>query len=409
MAVAGSGNHRRTVLSALVAGGAAVVLGGSAGPVSGGMRLPAPPVVGGVLPSPPATGSGPPSDPRPPGFGVQFHGTWDWYWDDERPTAAFGAQLDALRAAGADLIRVDVGWASSQPTPDPPSAGQYYNQRLGTVIAAARGRGLRVMLTVTESPAWARPGTGPATGQFPADPASMGPWLTWLAGTFGGQVYGWEVWNEPNISDFTGLSDPATRISRYVALLHAAYPALKAGDPHATVVFGGTATLDTGFVEGCYRLGARPYFDVLAVHPYQVPARDPFDPNGYGPYTLTWFPALAAIPARYGDAAKPVWWTETGIAVHSNNGISPNQPWLDGVPDARTAGRDLTREFELVRQRFPQVPLVVVYAAYVPDTDDPVRTGFALLDAAGHPTPQLTALHDYLAAFPRRRIPEGGA
>src|SRR5206468_897509 len=135
------------------------------------------------------------------------------------------------------LIRVDVGWASSQPTPAPPSAGQYYNRRLGTVLGAARRRGLRVLLTVTESPGWARPGTGGATGRFPTDPDTMRPWLTWLARTYGSQVYGWEVWNEPNIRDFTGLPDLATRIRRYVALLRAAYPALKAGDPHALVTF----------------------------------------------------------------------------------------------------------------------------------------------------------------------------
>lgn len=110
----------------------------------------------------------------------------------------------------------------------------------------------------------------------------------------------WEVWNEPNIGFFSGT------IGQYVDLLKAAAVVARKADPACHIVFGGTAGVDHRFIERCYELGAEPYFDVMAVHPYQ-----------WGPiFNDTWnemkVRTLRALMDRFDSVPKPIWFTELG-------------------------------------------------------------------------------------------------
>ena len=51
-------------------------------------------------------------------------------------------------------------------------------------------------------------------------------------------------------------------------MLKAAYTAVKAGDPDATVITGGILYNNTAFLEGLYTAGAGSSFDGLGIHPY---------------------------------------------------------------------------------------------------------------------------------------------
>jgi hypothetical protein len=110
----------------------------------------------------------------------------------------------------------------------------------------------------------------------------------------------WEVWNEENIEFFRG------GISHYVDLLKAASITARQADPEARIVFGGTAGVDSRFIECCYELGAAPYFDVMAVHPYQW-GRTLND--GWNRQKVE---GLREVMARYGHGEMPVWFTEIG-------------------------------------------------------------------------------------------------
>ncbi|MFJ8108313.1 cellulase family glycosylhydrolase [Streptomyces sp. NPDC096132] len=342
------------------------------------------------------------ADSRPPAFGVQFHGLWDDYWArDGTPLPLFGHHLDRLRAHGVSLIRVDVGWSTSEPSRGEFSTSHYYNRRFATLLNAAARRSLKVLVTVHQSPQWARPHAAarePFT-QFPEDPESIRPWARWMAKTYGKHVYAWEVWNEPNLKAFTGDADPASRTRRYVHLLKACSAGLRSGDPSAVVVLGGPCYTDEDFIEGVYRGDARDDFDVLALHPYlDDQTKDPWDDEPPSRYRMTHFPAVLDVMRKYGDAAKPVWWTEFGFSVHSNAGVPAGQPWRRGVQDAATAGRSLVRSFELARLRYPQIRLGVVFTAHWarPATDTNLhQRGFGLMDAEGRARPQLTTLRDY--------------
>ena len=110
----------------------------------------------------------------------------------------------------------------------------------------------------------------------------------------------WEVWNEQNITFFNGT------IEQYSDLLKSAYIAAKKADPACKVVFGGTAGVDTPYMEAIYGNGCKYYFDVMAVHPYQW--GDTFNDD--------WFRSLLndmhQLMAKNGDGWKEIWLTEFG-------------------------------------------------------------------------------------------------
>ncbi|HEV2087979.1 MAG TPA: cellulase family glycosylhydrolase, partial [Cryptosporangiaceae bacterium] len=250
----------------------------------------------------------------PPALGVQFHGMWQMYWTGPAgltPTAMFTRHLDQLAAHRVSVLRVDLGWSGSQPTSAPPSASSNYNRKFATVLRAANVRGMKVLVTVHQSPAWTRPGTGSEVKQLPRNADAIRPWMQFMARTYGSRVLAWEIWNEPNLEEFTGISGSYERAARYVPVLKAAATGLRAGQRNARVVFGGPAQTDDAFIADAYKLGAKRYFDVMAFHPYQgnqtTPPEAPDTQNAR--WRITHLPAVVRVMAAYGDAQKPIWWT----------------------------------------------------------------------------------------------------
>lgn len=128
-----------------------------------------------------------------------------------------------------------------------------------------------------------------------------------------GPIRFWEIWNEP---DSMG-SISAAKFGRLLAIT---YPAIKAADPHATVISGGltgyyspasTYLRDTynssSFSSYKSTHGIYP-FDILGLHPYHWTA----DPDTYlaGGLNSTW--GVRWRMNHYGDHYKRIWFTEYG-------------------------------------------------------------------------------------------------
>jgi hypothetical protein len=362
----------------------------------GAAALAVPVLAGGALFSPGTAQAATTVTPNaaPPVVGVQFHGTWDMYWSGTVPNTMFYKHLDTLAAQGVQVIRTDVGWSSGQPTNVTPVASQWYHQRLATVIDEVRARGMQIFITVHQSPAWSRPNTGSEVKQYPTDPNAIKPWLTFIASTFGAKLLAIEVWNEPNLVDFTQISDSATRVAKYVPLLKASYAAIKAGRSTLPVIFAGPSQTDDGFIRDCYVAGAKGYFDIMGVHPYQGnQTKPPESTDITGKARMTNMPAVIAVMAEYGDSTKPIWWTEFGVSVHSNDTVPAGQVWLYGVPDDATSADYLRRAFNLAWQQWPQVKLGVVYCSYKTQSDAyGHQYGFRIMESDGTVKAQLAAL-----------------
>ncbi|KZF09498.1 hypothetical protein A2J03_02300 [Rhodococcus sp. EPR-157] len=223
--------------------------------------------------------------------------------------ATLGNELGAGRELGAAWVRVVVNWASVEAAP-----GVFDWGNTDRVINAARAQGYSVLAVLAGTPPWAQgPIPSALPGAVPIDPNTYGTFAGAAAAHLGDRVNSYEVWNEPNIPTFFAPVDAA----RYVGLLRAAYPAIHAADPGATVLSAGLATtIDTGgwtvapvtFLQQMYAAGAAGLMDAIALHPYTFPFTVENDPNGQWAQVDQAYGTMAAN----GDGGKKIWITELG-------------------------------------------------------------------------------------------------
>ena len=322
-----------------------------------------------------------------PAIGAQFHGMWTDYTDAQRAEV-----LDKLAAAHVGWVRLDVSWAMLQPD-GPDSQSAWGVDFVDRVVNMANDRGLKVLVLFWLTPGWANGNAGERV--LPTHVSDYARAAQWAAAHFAGRVQAWEVWNEPNQDTFMRGTDPAA----YTKLLRAAYPAFHQGDPSTTVIFGGPAYNDTGWIKKCYAAGAQGYFDAMATHPYMgVADQAPETPDDGTMWTLTHVAAVHALMKRNGDADKPIWFTEFGWSSHDNRGIdftSGADNWMHGV-SAQTQADYLVRAIKLVQAQFPYVTHMFWYSERNVDTSNIQNANYGLMTHDLTPKPAYYALRQLL-------------
>lgn len=223
-----------------------------------------------------------------------------------------------VQELGAKWMRLTMSWHDIETGPDSYSLLGHYDD----AIRRAAASGTQVVVTVYTSPSWASGETNRESP--PLDAADYADFMRFAAARWGAQVDAWEVWNEPNLADFWSTGPNA---ARYAQLLKAAYPAIKAADSGAEVVFGGLAYNDYRFVEAAYaavpNLGD--YYDVMATHPYPRPAnaapdRVWLDPDGrIAVKAFAGYREVRKVMLARGDD-KPLWFTEFGWSTNTIDG-----------------------------------------------------------------------------------------
>jgi hypothetical protein len=252
-------------------------------------------------------------------FGISTGGTIQ-----NQDVTTLGRDLDTMAAVGARWVRIDINWAQVQAG----GPSSYNWAPIDRVVQGANARGLKVLGIIAYTPGWARPsGTSSKYGPDPATYAAFAAEAVEHYSAMG--VHAYEVWNEPNI---VGFWQPKPSPSAYTQLLRAAYPAIKAADPQATVLTGGTSpavsdgtnVAPVAFVQGIYANGGRGYFDAVSHHPYTWPAF-PGDTQAWNPwYQMTGAnPSIRSVMGANGDSAKKVWATEYGAPTNGPSSSSP--------------------------------------------------------------------------------------
>ncbi len=277
--------------------------------------------------------------------GINSHLTWT-----DQTSAQRAEVIDRLSQAGFRSVRFEIAWSRLEPL----ARGQYskaYSALLESVVDEATARGFGILAEIVGTPRWANGGHDPRTG--PTRPADYGDVARWLASRFRGRVSAWEIWNEPNSRDFLIDGTP----QRYTALLRAAYRGIKAADPAARVVLGGTPYNNTSWLSSLYDAGAKGFFDVVATHPYVVPADAPPEVPDTSNRTIRHVVAVHQLMAAHGDGKKPVWFTELGWSTHPNKTSSTQ---ARGVTEGTQAAY-LVRALELIRRNYPYVTSVFIY------------------------------------------------
>ena len=293
--------------------------------------------------------------------------------------------FDTMQAAGARWIRMDVNWAVIQAQ----GPSTYNWAPFDRVATDSVARGLSVLAVIQYTPPWARPAGTPAETP-PTNLDDYARFAQAAAAHFAALgVHAYEIWNEPNIAAFWR---PRPDVARYTRLLTLAAAAIRAADPQAVVVTGGTSpAADDGtniapvtFLRGIYANGGKGSFDAVGHHPYCWPAQ-PGEAYAWSAWYVMYgtAPSLRSTMVANGDGAKKIWATEFGAPTNGpagsfvsedaqsrmvTNAISLFRSYDWAGPLFWYSGRDLgtatsTREnfFGLVRYDFSQKP---AYAAY---------------------------------------------
>ena len=324
--------------------------------------------------------------PRKVTVGTQFHGAWSSYDDTER-----AAVLDKLKRMGARWVRIDMSWAMLQPTSRTSYDMAWGVPFMDRIIKMANDRGLRVLGMLWLTPDWAQPTNGPRSS--PANPADYGRALAWAAKRWQGKVQSWEVWNEPNSSDFWATESPV----QYTRLLCAGFNAVQQSGSTAGIVFGGTVHNDVEWISRAYKAGAKGCFDRMATHPYVGPANaSPASGGENDPWDFNRLAAVRQLMLSHGDR-RPIWLTEFGWSSHANTGTE--KPWHMGVTEAQQASYTVSA-LKLLRERHPYVTAAFIYNEREKETSDRHQNGYGIMRKDASPKPVYTAVKQYLLQAP---------
>ena len=255
--------------------------------------------------------------------------------------ATRAGQLARFDALGVRLVRRDFLWADLEP-----SDGTFDFAAEDAAVDESRAHGLTTIGILAYDAPWAA-----ADGDVdtPPDPQKYAAFAEATAKHFAGRVDAWEIWNEPN-NGFR-FWKPREDGFAYAKLLAAAYPAVKRGNPNATVLLGGLIYHNEGIVtDAASFLGDAftedpdlgRWFDVLALHPYAhyPPQASPEQDDGREQPVGQMVARMRALLAYYG-APKPVWITEYGWPVYGTvDEPTQSRFTVRGIVEAMAAGAE---------------------------------------------------------------------
>ncbi len=289
---------------------------------------------------------------------------------------------------GTHWVRLFATWSDLEPERGGGLAANWvanYEQTFRSLPA-----GTKVVLDVVGTPQWETGSSNEHTP--PANPHEYAAFVGALAERFGSRVSAYEIWNEEDSSGWwAGGPNPAA----YAQLLEAAYPAIKAANPNATVVLGGLTGNDYEYLEGVYQAGAKGYFDAVGVHTDTACNKlSPYEfLRGTGNRLIAdsflAYREVHAVMLANGDN-KPIWMTE--LSWRTTNATCSEGAWA-GQTAAGVSEEQQATYLEQAYHCLAEDPYVQV-ALWFPLTDEGAVTS-GLLRANGSRKPSFAAMRAY--------------
>lgn len=286
--------------------------------------------------------------------------------------------LDFAHAAGFAFVRMDMLWA------DVERGGRYRFFPYDRLLRALEARGMGVLWILD----YGHPDHGGGAPRTFQDVAAFGRFAEATAAHFKGRDVRYEIWNEPNTSQFW---KPSPNASEYAALLRAAVTAIRKADPSAKVSSGGLSRFDTAFLKDAVYPSLAASLTAIAVHPYPKT----------GPETIA--PELGIlrewVELSLGEHIE-IWDTEWGYSA-------ANAP-----VEAPSNGQ--TKEGRRRQASFAVRELLTVWAARLPlavwydlrdDGTNPANPehNYGLLDSSGNEKPAMQAIQTLMRAVSGRK------
>jgi len=281
-----------------------------------------------------ATPSASPATPAPTSttrYGVSYGGTLT-----SMTPSQLKATLNNDVQLGVKWIREQIDWSYVQY--DGP--GTYDWAAFDQVVQAVNAHHLQIMPVIDFTPPWAR-AVGCVVEQCaPAIPSSYAAFAAAAVARYAPLgVHTWEIWNEPNITEFW---QPRPDPQAFSSLLEAAVPAMQQVDPTARVISGGLSP--AGSVGG--NIDPRSYLtemcseggvaavDGIGFHPYSYPVPPSYDAdwNAWDQMSGTQV-NLLGILAACGQSSKKIWATEYGAPTNGPGVEATTSNYELGVAD----------------------------------------------------------------------------
>lgn len=229
-------------------------------------------------------------------------------YDKGQDLAAVARDFGRFRELGITTWRGSFGWDDYEPEPD-----AYDFAWLRDFVELARDSGISLRPYLAYTPAWAAAGRGDDGHLWndpPRDVASWARFVDTIAAELGGyaNLLSWEIYNEENVPLWWDGS-----AAEYNAVLGAAATRIRARDPDAEVLIGGTVWPDSDWLEAaCVTHGNAAAFDVAPFHAYPETWPDTLALEAYLDENYRrWY--LEAVDSSCGG--KPVWINEAGFAT----------------------------------------------------------------------------------------------
>jgi hypothetical protein len=286
--------------------------------------------------------------------------------------------LDEARAAGFGFVRMDMMWANVE------RDGRYRWRPYDALLRALEARGMGVLWILD----YGHPNHGGSVPRTPQDIAAFGQFAEAAAAYFKGRNVQYEIWNEPNQSQFWA---PSPNASEYAALLREATAAIHRADPSAKVSSGGVSTIDEAFLNRALDSSLAAELTAIGIHPYRKA----------GPETVA--PELESLRYRigstFGDRVE-IWDTEWGYSSADALKDAPSDGHADGTRRRQAA----LGVREILTVWAVGFPLAVWYDLRDdgPDATNPDHN-YGLLDSAGNEKPAIKAIRTLMDLVDRHR------
>jgi hypothetical protein len=315
------------------------------------------------------------------------------------------ARMAGIQALGVGWVRFDFDWSLIQPD----NQSSYDWSAYDRIVASARSHNLKVIGIIDFTPGWAASSSCAGTKQCePASATTYANFAAALSKRYAPQgLHYWEIWNEPNTSQFW---QPAPNETLYISILKAAYTAIHNQDKNAIVLTGATAPASTSaanispvdFLKGLYKGGAKMYFDAVADHPYTYPVPPSYKSDNAWVQMSAASNSLRSVMVANDDAGKKIWITEFGAptggpgpsADIGNYDLSAG-PWH--VTEALQA-YSITEAIRLYKTYSWAGPLLIYSYQDAGTTQDTNENFFGLVRADGSHKPAYDAFVQAISA-----------
>jgi hypothetical protein len=239
------------------------------------------------------------------------------------------ARIAEALDTNAKLIRFFVEWKTLQPTKGDrypstdPGAGNLAREFDAAISQVVAG-GAQPLFVVLGTPEWANG----SSDQFvpPTDPQDYADFMAQfvrhtkaVAAKGGGDIAGYEIWNEQDDKIFWHDANPGDA-TRYTALLKATYATAKPAAGSTPILVGPTTGNNADYVAQLYAKGAKDSFDGLSVHTDTACltngpdfyVRDSERGDRINQYSFLGYRAVRDVMLANSDGGKGIWMSELG-------------------------------------------------------------------------------------------------